>query len=395
MVSSRLLNVSASPIRKLVPLAIAAKKQGVKVYHLNIGDPDVKTPEVMLNVLKSWDKNPISYENSQGSPEFINSLLTYYHALDHKFLKSENIQVTTGGSEALSMAFFGTTEPGDEILVFEPFFSAYNGHAAVHGIKLVAIPTSIKNGFHLPDKKEIVKRINKRTKAILYCSPNNPTGTVYTQAEIELLVSIAKEYNLFLLSDEVYREYVFDGKAQVSLLTYLPEIPKLGIVLDSLSKRYSLCGARLGALVSLNPELMAGALRLGQLRLSSGLIEQAMATKLTEVPKSYITSVQAEYQNRRDTVYSGLKSIPGVVIPHPEGAFYIMVGLPITDSEHFCSWLLTDFRDNNETVMLAPGPGFYATPGVGVNEVRLAYVLNVNDLTRSVELIKLALDKYV
>lgn len=394
MVSSRLLGVPASPIRKLVPLAITAKQQRVKVYHLNIGDPDVKTPEVMLNVLKTWDKNPISYENSQGSPEFIKSLLTYYHALGHQFLKPENIQVTTGGSEALSMAFFGTCEPGDEILVFEPFFSAYNGHAAVHGIKLIAVPTSINNGFHLPDKKEIVKRISKRTKAILYCSPNNPTGTVYTQAEVKLLVGIAKEYNLFLMSDEVYREYVFDGKKQVSLLDYLSKIPQQGIVLDSLSKRYSLCGARLGALISLNPDLMSGALRMGQLRLSSGFIEQAMAAKLTEVPPNYISGVQAEYQRRRDTVYSGLKAIPGVVIPHPEGAFYIMVGLPIKDSEHFCSWLLTDFRDRSETVMLAPGPGFYATPELGKNEVRLAYVLNVKDLTRSVELIKLALDKY-
>jgi len=394
MVSKRLKVVPASPIRKLVPYAVAAKKQGVHVYHLNIGDPDIKTPEVMIDVLRNWDKNPIAYDQSQGNPNFLESLKTYYHRLGHTFIDVPYMQVTNGGSEAISMAFFAICNPGEEVLVFEPLYANYNSYAVVNGVTLVAIPTTIKDGFHLPPKEVIEKKITPKTRAILICNPNNPTGTVYTQDEVEMLVSIAKKHNLFLLSDEVYREYTYDGVEQVSLLSYMQDIPNQAIVLDSLSKRYSLCGARLGMLVSLNPDVMAGVLRIAQGRLSSGYIDQTVAATLSEVPDSYIESVQKEYKKRRDVLYDGLRSIPGVVVSKPEGAFYTIVGLPVTDAEDFCKWLLTDFRDNNETIMIAPASGFYATAGKGRNEVRIAYVLNVKAIARSIELLKEALKQY-
>ncbi len=393
-VSERVGNVPASPIRKLVPFATAAKKSGIRVYHLNIGDPDIQTPQVMLEVLKTWNRNPVGYSQSQGEPVFLEALKIYYHRLGFSFLDIPDIQVTTGGSEAISMALFATCQPGDEVIVFEPFYANYNTYAAVNGITLKPILTVSDNGFHLPAGSVIEKRITKKTKAMLFCNPNNPTGTVYTKEEIEMLTGIAKKYTLFLLSDEVYREFTYDGRKHVSLLSYMKEIPDRAILLDSLSKRYSLCGARLGALVSLNDQIMTGVLRMAQGRLSSGLVDQLMAAKLTEVPDSYFREVHKEYENRRNVLYAGLKKIPGVTLPKPEGAFYTIVGLPVTDSEDFCKWLLTDFRDNGETVMIAPAGGFYATPGYGKNEVRIAYVLNTADLTRCVELLQIALNEY-
>jgi len=392
--SQRLLNVQPSPIRKLVPFAVEAKKQGVHVYHLNIGDPDVKAPDVMLEAIKNWNKNPIGYDQSKGNPDFIDSLLWYYDKIGYKFLKPDDIQVTTGGSEAITMAFFATCEMGDEVIVFEPFYTNYNGYASINDIKLVPIPTKIEDGFHLPSKSEIEKHITPKTKAILYCSPNNPTGTVYTKDEVEMLVDIAEKHNLFLMSDEVYREFSYDGKKQVSLLSYMQKLPKQIIVLDSLSKRYSVCGLRLGWLISLNEDVMEGVLRIAQARLSSGLIDQVVGAKIKDVPESYLDEMCDEYKKRRDILYEGMKKIPGVIIPKPEGAFYSMVKLPIKDSEHFCKWLLTDFRDNNETVMLAPAGGFYADQSLGKNEVRIAYVLNAEKLKRCVELIRKALDVY-
>jgi aspartate aminotransferase len=377
-----------------VPFASAAKKAGVTVYHLNIGDPDIPTPQAMLDVLTNWKSNPISYDQSQGNQAFIAALLWYYKQIGFDFLTAENIQVTIGGSEAISMALFAVCEPGDDVIVFEPFYANYNGYAAVNGVKLVPVSTSIADGFHLPEAHIIKQAITPKTRAILYCNPNNPTGTVYTKAEVEMLVAIAKRYNLFLLSDEVYREYVFDGKQQVSLLSYMEKIPRQAIVLDSMSKRYSLCGARLGALVSQNTDVMAGVLRMGQGRLSAGLVDQAMASKLTSVPAEYIRGVRKEYARRRDVLYEGLSHIPGVTVPKPEGAFYTIVGLPVDDAEHFCQWLLADFRDHNETVMLAPAAGFYSTPGKGRNEVRIAYVLGTAKLSRCIELIRKALEVY-
>jgi aspartate aminotransferase len=259
---------------------------------------------------------------------------------------------------------------------------------------LVPVPTVIKTGFHLPPEKDIEKRITKKTKAILFCNPNNPTGTVYRKEEIDMLVSLAKKYGLYVLSDEVYREYTYDGRAHVSLFSYMQSIPNQAIVLDSMSKRYSLCGIRLGALVSLNSQLMAGVLCIAQGRLSAGLVDQHIAAKLTEVPKKYFRDTHREYQKRRDVLYEGLKKIPGVTIPKPEGAFYAIVGLPVDDSERFCKWLLTDFCDRNETVMLAPAAGFYASDGMGKNEVRIAYVLNTKHLKRCIDLLRIALKVY-
>jgi aspartate aminotransferase len=387
-------------MRKFVPFAVAAKKQGVHVYHLNIGDPDIPTPEVMLKVLTGWKINPISYSQSQGQPEFLEALKVYYHRLGYTCIDISNIQVTSGGSEAISMAIYSCCEPGDEVIVFEPFYANYNTYATVNGVKLVPIRTSIRDGFHLPGRQVIEKSITKKTKAVLICSPNNPTGTVYTKDEMDMLVSVVKKHNLFLLSDEVYREYAYDGRVQTSLLSYMKSIPRQAVLLDSMSKRYSVCGIRLGAIISLNTDLMAGVLRMGQGRLSSGLIDQMVGAKLTRVPQSYFTAVHKEYEKRRDVLYEGLKNIPGVVIPKPEGAFYTIVGLPVSDSEDFCKWLLTDFRENNETFMIAPAAGFYAPAVSGAagvipkNEVRIAYVVNTKDLKRCIELLRVALTTY-
>lgn len=393
-VSERLRKVPSSPIRKLVPFAVAAKKQGVHVYHLNIGDPDIKTPDVMLDVLKHWTVNPIGYDQSQGNPAFLEAMKTYYHRLGFTFLETAHIQVTNGGSEAISMAMFAIANPGEEILTFEPLYTNYNSYAVVNGVTLKALGTQSDTGFHLPSRQEIETALSDKTKGILICNPNNPTGTVYTEEEIRMLVDVAKTHGLFLLSDEVYREYTYDKLVHVSLLRYMEEIPMQAIVLDSMSKRYSLCGVRLGTLVTQNADLLQGILAIAQGRLSSGLVDQAIAAKLTEVPESYMKDVHDEYTKRRDVLYAGLSSIPGVVIPKPEGAFYAIVGLPVHNAEHFAQWLLTDFRDNNETVMIAPAAGFYATPGKGTNEVRIAYVLNTTSMKRCVELLKKALEEY-
>jgi len=395
LLSNRLSLVPASPIRKLVPLAQEAKKKGVHVYHLNIGDPDIKTPEVMIDVLRKWDKNPIPYSPSQGELLFLDALKIYYHRLGYSFLDTKHIQVTTGGSEAIAMAFFSVCNPGEEVIVFDPLYANYNSFAVKEGVTLVPVMTKLETGFHLPKREDIEKKMTKKTKAILISNPNNPTGTAYTKKEMDMLVDIVKKYNLFILSDEVYREFVYDGKSHVSLLLYMKDIPMQAILLDSLSKRYSLCGARLGCIVSLNEELMSGVLRIAQGRLASGYIDQMMASKLTEVPSSYTKNVQIEYQKRRDVLFAQLSTIEGVILPpKPEGAFYAIVGLPVKDAEDFCRFLLTEYRDNNETVMLAPASGFYATPGKGRNEVRIAYVLNCESIKRSVEIIKKALRAY-
>lgn len=393
-VSKRLLTVPASPIRKLVPYAQQAKKQGVKVYHLNIGDPDIKTPEVMIQVLRNWRQNPIAYAHSQGQPEFLEALQFYYQKLGHNFVNTSNILVTNGSSEGIAMTMFAIANAGDEIVTFDPFYANYSSFAAINEVTIVPILTSSKDGFHLPNRKTIERKITKKTRAILYCNPNNPTGTVYRRQEVEMLVEIAKKHGLFLISDEAYREFVYDGKKQVSLLEYMKKIPQQAILIDCVSKRYSLCGARLGMLISLNKEFMDGIIRIAQGRLSAGLVSQAMAAKLTDVPKKYFKQVHKEYDKRRNLLYRGLKKIPGVVVPKPEGAFYAIVGLPVNNAEDFCKWLLTDFRLNNETVMLAPAAGFYATPGLGKNEVRIAYVLKTEDLKKSLEILKEGLKIY-
>ncbi|EKE13637.1 MAG: hypothetical protein ACD_12C00883G0001 [uncultured bacterium] len=393
-VSSRLLEVPASPIRKLVPFATEAKKRGIKVYHLNIGDPDIKTPEVMINVLKNWKDNPIAYAQSQGQPKFLESLVSYYKKLGYSFVKTNNVQVTTGGSEAISMTLFAVCAPGEEVISFEPYYANYNSYSTINGVKIVPVLTKGETGFHLPARREIEKKISKKTRAILICNPSNPTGTVYTKEEMEMLVSISIKNNLFLISDEVYREFVYDGKKYFSILGYMKKYSDKMILLDSLSKRYSLCGARLGMIVSLNKDITDGTLRMAQGRLSSGYVDQAMAEKLVEVKDSYFKEVHKEYQTRRDLLYKGLKSIPGVFLEKPEGAFYTIVKLPVKDSEDFCQWLLEKFSYKNGTVMIAPAAGFYGTKGMGKNEVRIAYVLNCNDLEKAIEILRRALVEY-
>lgn len=391
--SKRIQNLPVSAIRKLTPLALQAKKEGVKVYHLNIGDPDIKTPKVMLDSLRSFNLQTIRYAQSQGEPKLIQALTSYYHNLGFQ-VKEDNMVVTIGGSEALVMALFAVASPGEEILVFEPFYSNYASCAHFCDVKLTPVPTLIKEGFHLPNRRQIVKRITKKTKAILICSPNNPTGTIYTKEEIQMLVSIAQAKGLFLISDEVYREFTFDHRKHVSALEFLDQIPQQIILLDSLSKRYSICGARIGALISLNKEIVSGAVKIAQSRLSGGLIGQLMAANLIKVPHSYTAKVIKEYQKRRDALYEGLSKIKGVFLTKPEGAFYTMVSLPVENAERFASFLLTDFRLNNETVMLAPGAGFYQTQSQGLNQVRIAYVLNIKDLQKCIKIISQALKIY-
>lgn len=393
-VSKRIQDLPISAVRKLAPYALKAKTEGVKVYHLNIGDPDIKTPKVMLDVLQKLQLKTIRYAQSRGEPELVRALENYYHKLGFTKIQEENMIVTVGGSEAIVMSLFTVANPGDEILIFEPFYSNYASCAHFCNVKLVPVSTSIENGFHLPKKEQIKKLITKKTKAILFCSPNNPTGTVYTKQELQLLVSIAKENGLFLISDEVYREFIFDGKKHTSVLEFLDQIPQQIILLDSLSKRFSLCGARIGVAISFNQEIISGAMKIAQSRLSGGLIDQLMASKLTEVPSSYTTRVIKEYQIRRDIIYSGLSKIEGVFLTKPEGAFYTMVNLPVKNAEEFAIFLLTNFRLNNETVMLAPGLGFYETAGQGLNQVRIAYVLGAKDLQRCIKILSEALKAY-
>lgn len=393
-VSSRLSSLPVSSVRKLTPYAADAKKSGVKILHLNIGDPDIKTPDIMIDVLHNWSINPIRYAQSNGEPHFIKAMLEYYSKLGFTDLIEKEIIATVGGSEAVNLAFYSVASPGEEILVFEPYYSNYASCAHYAGINLVAVPAGKETNFHLPSKEAIEARITEKTKAILYCSPGNPTGAVFSKQEVELLVEIAKEHNLFLISDEVYREYIFEGE-HTSLLSYINEIPENAILLDSLSKRYSLCGARLGVIVSKNESLIKGIIKLAQARLSGGLIDQEMASRMNEVPDSYIDEVRKEYKKRRDVLYEGLTAIKGVEMSVPEGAFYTMVTLPVKKAEDFAIFLLKEFRINNETVMLAPGAGFYATPGVGEDQVRIAYVLNTDDLKRAINIIKLGLESYL
>lgn len=391
-VSQRLSSLPVSATRKLTPYALEAKKSGVKVLHLNTGDPDIKTPEVMINALKNWSINPIRYAQSPGEPKFIKALLSYYSKLGFDISEKEII-ATVGGSEAVNLSFYSVASPGEEILTFEPYYSNYASVAHYMGLKITTVPAGKETNFHLPSREVIESKITEKTRAILYCSPGNPTGAVFSKQEIELLVSIAKDHNLFLISDEVYREYIFEGE-HTSLLSYLDEIPDNAILLDSLSKRYSLCGARLGVIISKNPELIKGITKLAQVRLSGGLIDQEMASHLTEVPDSYIEDVKNEYKKRRDVLYEGLTAIEGVEMSVPEGAFYTMVTLPVENAEEFSIFLLKDLRVDNETVMLAPGAGFYATEGEGKNQVRIAYILNTEDLKRAINIIKIGLEEY-
>lgn len=390
-ISARGKALPASPIRKLIPLAEQAKARGIKIYHLNIGQPDIETPPEFWSAVKNYTNKVLAYGNSQGMADYLKKLSQYYRqrGLD---IEPDNIIVTTGGSEAIIFAMTIICEPGDELIVFEPFYTNYNGFAVQAGIRLVPLITRAEDGFHLPSESVIESALTARTRGILYCNPNNPTGTVYYDSELEMLRRLALKHGLFLLADEVYREFIYEGKHR-SVMS-LDGLSDRAIMLDSISKRFSACGARVGNLVTRNRDIYQAALHLGQARLCSPTLEQVGAAAAYELDDRYFVKTIDEYRRRRDVVYEGLMQIPGTVCINPGGAFYIMAKLPINDAEKFASFLLTDFHLNGKTVMIAPGPGFYATPGLGQQECRIAYVLNTDDLKDAMMLLKAGVDAY-
>ena len=391
-VSKRTKNMQSSPIRKLMPYANKAKDKGIKIYHLNIGQPDIETPKQILDAYKNFDQKVVAYGPSQGLPEYRKALKKYYekHDID---LDVDNIIVTTAGSEAITFALIATCNPGDEVIVPEPFYTNYNGFASVAGVKIVPLTTHAEKGFRLPSKQKMTKLISPKTKAIMMCSPGNPTGVVYTLEEIQNIVDLAKEHGLFVISDEVYREFVYDGQKHTSIL-HMQYFEDHAIMVDSISKRFSACGARIGALVSRNKDIMNSVLKLAQARLCPPTIDQYAAAASLSIPDSYMNEVKMEYKNRRDIVFSELQKIEGIICKKPKGAFYIIAKLPIKDSEHFAEWLLSDFCVDNKTVMFAPAQGFYATPNTGMNEIRIAYVLNEQDLRDAMHILREGLKEY-
>lgn len=391
-ISDRVLEMQASPIRKLTPLADNAKKEGKKVYHLNIGQPDIHTPELFYQAMKDFRDPVLKYTDSTGIPELINSFIKYFKGWNIQLEKSEML-ITNGGSEALLFALMAVADFGDNVIIPEPFYTNYNGFSQIAGVKVSPFLTKAENGFHLPAEKEIVKSINNRTRAILLSNPGNPTGVVYTKEELELVVKIVKEHDLYIIADEVYREFVYDGLEYTSFM-HIKGIEDRVILIDSISKRYSACGARIGLIASKNKNLIANVLKLCQSRLCVPTIEQLAAAKLIDTPEKYFEETKREYQARRDVVSNALKEMPGVVCEKPTGAFYVIAKLPVKDSEDFVKWLLTDYSVNNETVMLAPAAGFYATKGLGIDEVRISYCLNTDDLKNAMNIIKLGLEEY-
>ncbi|MBU3927138.1 MAG: pyridoxal phosphate-dependent aminotransferase [Bacteroidetes bacterium] len=381
-----------SPIRKLVPYAEEAKKRGVYVHHLNIGQPDIETPEVALKAIKNFPDKVIAYSHSAGVLSLRKKLIEYYETVNIH-LDPEEIIVSAGASEALLFAFQSIMDPDDEVIIPEPFYANYNGFAMNAGIRVVPIFSNIESGFALPPIEEFEKNITPRTKAILVCNPNNPTGYLYSKEELEVLRDIVKKHGLFLIADEVYREFTYDGKTHYSCM-YLDGISENVILIDSVSKRYSACGVRIGWMASKNKKLMATALKFAQARLSPPSLGQVVAEAAVDTPKEYFVSVIKEYIARRNTVVAGINKIPGAFCPNPEGAFYVVAKLPIDDSDRFCQWLLEDFSFENQTVMLAPASGFYSTKGKGKDEVRISYVLKVSDLEKSIHVLEEALKVY-
>ena len=390
--SRRAIAMPASPIRRLAPHAVLARQAGRTIYELNIGQPDIRTPREILDRIHSYDARNIPYGPSQGLPEFIEALGTYYERVGLT-VRPEEIFVTTGGSEAILFVLGAIADPGDEVLLFEPFYTNYNGFATMMGVVPVAVTTRAEEGYHLPPRAAVEGRITPRTRAILICSPNNPTGTVYTDEEMEMLGDLCRDRGLYLVSDEVYREFAYDGRRQRSALT-LAGLDRQVVMVDSLSKRVSLCGVRVGNIVTRNREILEHVLKFGQARLCPPTLGQVAAAALTHVPASYIEGVIAEYQRRRDVVYEALSGIEGVTLRKPEGAFYLCAKLPVDDAEAFAIFLLRDFEVNSETVMVAPADGFYVTPGLGRDEVRIAYVLEESKLRRAMTILAAGLDAY-
>lgn len=391
-ISRRGIEMPSSPIRKLVPFAEQAKKNGIKVFHLNIGQPDIKTPEVMTKAIQNAEIEVLEYSHSAGNESYRKKLTGYYHKYGIE-LTAQQIMVTTGGSEAIRFAFMSCLNPGDEVIIPEPFYANYNGFAVESGVIVRPVTSFIETGFALPDINEFKKLINPKTKAIMICNPGNPTGTLYTYKELEQLSEIIVKNDMFLFSDEVYKEFCYDGNQFYSALQ-LPGIDENVVVMDSISKRYSACGARIGCLVSKNVSVMETALKFAQARLSPPTYEQIGAEAALDTPDSYFEKVSAEYTSRRDLVVQRMNKMKGVLCPNPGGAFYVIARLPINDSDQFCQWLLEKFNYNGSTVMLAPATGFYATPNLGKNEVRLAYVLNKSDLEKAMDCLEAALLEY-
>ena len=381
-----------SPIRKLVPFAEEAKKKGRKVYHLNIGQPDIETPEVALNAVRNYNHKVIEYSHSAGMLSLRERLTDYYKTVNID-ISPDQIIVGAGASEALLFAFQSIMDPDDEVIIPEPFYANYNGFATNAGIKVTPIVSDIETGFALPPMEAFEKAITGKTKAILVCNPNNPTGYLYSKEEMETLRDLVKKYDLYLIADEVYREFTYDGKTHYSAM-YLEGIDDNVILIDSVSKRYSACGVRIGWMVSRNKEVISTALKFAQARLSPPTFGQVAAEAAVDTPDAYFDAVIKEYIARRNAVVEGINNIEGAFCPNPSGAFYVVARLPIDDSDRFCRWLLEDFEFENQTVMLAPASGFYSTPGKGKDEVRISYVLKVEDLKSSVKVLAEALKVY-
>jgi len=381
-----------SPIRKLVPFAEEAKKRGVKVYHLNIGQPDIHTPKVALDAVKKNNLKVIEYSRSEGSEQYRTKLASYYqkHNID---VQHEDIIITTGGSEALLFTMGSVADAGDEVIIPEPFYANYNGFAASNNVSIVPVVSSIDNAFALPPIENFETLITPKTKAILICNPGNPTGYLYSKEEIQKLKALVLKYDLFLIADEVYREFVYDGLKHHSVMSE-SGLEQHAIMIDSVSKRYSMCGARIGCIVSKNKEIIATGIKFAQARLSPPTYAQIASEAALETPNSYFEEVNIEYQDRRNILIQELQKIKGVKVSSPKGAFYCVAELPISDADDFAQWMLESFEDKGETVMVAPASGFYSTKGEGKNQVRIAYVLKKEDLVRSVELLKIALQQY-
>jgi aspartate aminotransferase len=391
-VSNKGKQMPESPIRKLVPYSEIAKKKGHKVYHLNIGQPDIKTPEVALNAIKNNHIKVLEYSHSAGFESYRTKLSNYYK--DHGLpIEVADIIITTGGSEALMFAMGTTMDQGDEIIIPEPFYANYNGFSTASGVNVVPVISTIDTGFALPPIADFEKLITPKTKAILICNPGNPTGYLYSKEEIMQLAEIVKKHDLFLIADEVYREFTYDGDKHFSVMN-VPGLEDHAIMIDSVSKRYSMCGARIGCIVSKNKEVMAAAMKFAQARLSPPTFAQIASEAALDTPQSYFDEVISEYRERRDTLVAELNKIEGVKVAKPKGAFYCIAQLPVDNADDFAQWLLESYDLNKETVMVAPAAGFYSTPGVGLNEVRIAYVLRKEDLIRSVQILKEAIAVY-
>ena len=391
--SNRVISMQSSPIRKLVPYATSAKERGIKVYHLNIGQPDIKTPKGFFEAINKFNNNVLEYAVSQGLPELIDAMINYYSTYNMHFEKDE-ILITNGGSEALLFSMMAICDPGDNILVPEPFYTNYNGFSSCVNVFVKPITTHPENGFHLPNKEEICSKIDKNTKAILISNPGNPTGTVYTKEEVHMLADIAKENNLWIIADEVYREFVYDNLDYISFGN-IEEIKDRVIIVDSVSKRYSACGARIGSLACKNKEFIAQVLKLCQGRLCVSTLDQIGSIELYKTPNTYFKKVNEEYEKRRDVLYSELMKVEGVICKKPTGAFYILAKLPIENAEDFVIWMLNEFDVDGETVMACPAEGFYGTEGLGKSEIRLAYILNEHDLKKAANILKEGLEKYM